>query len=384
MRGGRAGVNTCRMHTRRGHRSLGSRARTAALYAALALLGAGVESVEQFINDSSRPSDGFGRVLTLNLPPWLTMALLVPFVGVLARRFPLGRDRLAATLPLHFVGGWVFAAAHYTLLTVYHRAVFPTGGEGFVHHVRWMLYNYLVHDMAIYWAAVGVFSTVEYYRALRQREVAAAELRASLNEARLHALRAQLHPHFLFNALNTVSMQVRQGLNDQAVGMLSELGDLLRHLLRGPDAHEAPLREELEFTRRYLEIERVRFGERLRVSVEVARDAGDVLVPSLVLQPLVENAVRHGVSRRAGPGRIDIRARRDGERLRLEVRDDGAGLPAGWSLDAHAGIGLRNTRDRLARLYGGGAALEVRAAPGRGVVASLSLPWREAARAGAA
>ena len=192
----------------------------------------------------------------------------------------------------------------------------------------------------------------------------------------MHALRMELNPHFLFNALNAVAGLVRRREHDGAIDMLSRLGELLRTTLNRDLPLEVPLSEELELLRHFLEIEVVRFGDRLRVSWEVEPESQAALVPPLILQPLVENALRHGLSRRQGPALLRISARRTGLHLELSVRDTGEGLAAHGSRAPREGIGLSNTRARLEQMYGRDAtALELTDVPGGGARTRLLLPF---------
>jgi len=226
-----------------------------------------------------------------------------------------------------------------------------------------------------YWLILGVQAAFVYQRMYRQQQVAAAELQANLTEARLDALRLQLHPHFLFNTLNAIGAFV-QADPERAQRMIVRLGDLLRRTLDGGNAPELPLREELEQLGPYLEIQRVRFGERLSLEIEVPGDAESALVPTLLLQPLVENAVEHGVRRTEGPARVRVSARREGDQLRLEVADNGPGAAGGRD-----GVGLGNTRSRLLGLYGDAHRFELRTLSGGGTAVTVDLPFRSQSRA---
>jgi LytS/YehU family sensor histidine kinase len=201
-------------------------------------------------------------------------------------------------------------------------------------------------------------------------------LRTQLAEAQLQVLRAQLHPHFLFNTLNTISGLVRNNENKAAVDMLAGLSDLLRRALESSGRQEVALRDELEFIDRYLAIQRMRFSDRLSVKTEIDPDTLEASVPNLILQPLVENAIRHGLAARAAPGLISLTARRDNGHLQIIIYNDGPTLAEGWRMDGCAGIGLRNTRDRLEKLYGAKHRLEVRNQGTSGVVARLAIPYR--------
>jgi LytS/YehU family sensor histidine kinase len=230
----------------------------------------------------------------------------------------------------------------------------------------------LVPTFTVYLIWVTAFLAWEYYRKFRERELVASQLAAQLSQAKLQALRMQLNPHFLFNAMNSISMLVRRNDNTQAVRMLAGLSDLLRYVLEDSPTDEVPLRAEIDFLERYLEIERVRFQDRLHVHIDVAAETLDAFVPNLLLQPLVENAIRHGVARKVTPGRVEIHARRLGDRLILQVSDDGPGPgPAA----AGTGVGVANTRSRLEQMYGGEQSFELRAAQPNGAVATISLPF---------
>jgi LytS/YehU family sensor histidine kinase len=218
---------------------------------------------------------------------------------------------------------------------------------------------------------------LHYYRSVRERERRAAELEALLADARLHALTGQLRPHFLFNALHGVSTLMHRDV-EAADEMLAELGALLRATLDREGVQEVPLHEELATARHYVEIVRARFGDRLVVEEEIDPDAREALVPHLVLQPLVENAVEHGIARDPGAGRIWIRARRENGSCTLTVTDDGPGLEGGSEAAVREGVGLSNTRRRLSQLYGPEATVTLRARGGRGADVVIRLPFRPA------
>ncbi|MEO8337924.1 MAG: sensor histidine kinase [bacterium] len=228
-------------------------------------------------------------------------------------------------------------------------------------------------SISSYGAIICAVFAILYYNRFREREVAASELAVQLSQAQLRALRMQLNPHFLFNALNTIAMLVRKEDGDAAVKMLAGLSDLLRYALDDDAAHEVPLAGELAFLERYLAIERTRFRDRLRVTVDVDADVFDALVPNLILQPLVENAVRYGVAPRAAGGAIRISASRTGSELVLTVSDDGPGLANEASMSV--GVGFTNTRERLTRLYGEPGKLTFANASAGGAVVTITIPW---------
>jgi LytS/YehU family sensor histidine kinase len=275
---------------------------------------------------------------------------------------------------MHAGGVIVFTLAH-AALAVTCRLLIMKALAG--RDVSWWMYFqelfFLNFDweMMTYWAVVGLSHAVDFHRESQDRELTAAQLRTRLAEAQLQTLQKQLHPHFLFNTLNTISALMHRD-TEAADAMLERLSDLLRLTLDRVGTQLVSLKDELDFLRKYLEIEKTRFGERLQVRIDVDLDTLDAAVPNLVLQPLVENALRHGIGPKIGGGRIDISARRDGGDLRLEVRDNGVGLTA----DAfHTGVGLTNTRSRLEHLYGERYRFECHTPSGGGLSVVVVIPF---------
>ena len=316
---------------------------------------------------------------------WVLWMLLMPVVIWLAQTFRLDRTRWLRSAGIHTIIAVALSVGHITVFgAAYFSTVGPTAwGPTTARTIDWFMTRYLATDIIIYGGAVSVYYAIEYVTRFRrlalasaQTEAHAARLQLSLAEARIHALRMELNPHFLFNALNAVAGLVRRREHDGAVDMLARLSDLLRTTLDREMPAEVPLSEELVFLGRFVDIEQVRFGDRLRVTWDVDPDVRTALVPPLLLQPLVENAVRHGISRRPGPAALRISARRVGLHLELTVRDSGDGLAHHDSAVGHEGIGLSNTRERLVALYGEGAAtLDVADAPGGGVRARIMVPF---------
>jgi len=234
------------------------------------------------------------------------------------------------------------------------------------------LWNWL-----IYWLILGAWQAHHYYDHYMASELRLERLEKNFSEARLNALRMQLEPHFLFNALNTISSQVERNPK-LARRMIEHLGDLLRLSLESKDRQEIPLAEEMAFLEHYLAIQKIRFGNNLRVETQIAPEVKYASVPSLFVQPLVENAIRHGISRRASGGTVVVSARQVGNRLDIRVLDDGVGLPTGWKLENSGGVGLSVTRQRVAGLYTDGEtcfAVNQRASGGTEVEISLPLRW---------
>jgi LytS/YehU family sensor histidine kinase len=233
------------------------------------------------------------------------------------------------------------------------------------------LFTYMAESLFTYAVVAGIAHALAYARVLREREVAREQLQTQLARAQLQALKAQLHPHFLFNTLQAISTLVHldPGRAERVIGSLSEL---LRGALAHHDAQEVTLREELAALHPYLEIERTRLGARLAVELEIDPEALDARVPHLLLQPLAENAVRHGIAPLRGGGRLEITARRSNQTLRLSISDDGAGI-AGPPREG--AVGLANTRARLERLYGSAHTFLIHSAPSRGTRVELELPF---------
>lgn len=323
------------------------------------------------------------RWVFFNSVDWLLYAVLTPIVFRLSRRFKLGRPHLARNVALHVGGALGMCVAWAALGTLLRLAVFPTPADATVRnflrgYASW-IFTTLPFGFGVYFALVGIEHSLFYFAQARQREIETARLAAQLSEARLGALRMQLNPHFLFNSLNAVTVLVRDQNTAAASRMLELLSDVLRRVLRTDATHKTTLSEELDFLERYLAIEQVRFSDRLRPRIEIDPAISRAAVPSFVLQPLVENALRHGIARRAGAGILQVSARREGSQLVLTVLDDGPGLPAAFDPGAPAsgGVGLANTRARLAALYGGQATLDVANREGGGVVATVRLPYHE-------
>jgi two-component system LytT family sensor kinase len=295
---------------------------------------------------------------------WL-WALFTPPMFWLARAVPIARRRwplaLLAHLGLALIVHVVDVSADQLLVAIGAQPA----GEGFVDRLA----SELFINVYSYLAVIGCGHALAYHGLYQERRAREAELAAALAESQLHALELQLRPHFLFNALNTVSAQIRTGAGPAAIRTVSQLGDLLRALLEDGE-HEVTVRDEVALVERYLGIEATRFGGRLTVDVRVEPDAADALLPRLILQPLAENAIRHGCELVPGPARVEIDVRGDGDVLRVSVRDSGAG--PGASPD---GIGLGNARERLARLYGGDHRLTLEPASSGGTLVVLEVPY---------
>jgi signal transduction histidine kinase len=304
---------------------------------------------------------------------WIPLSLLILQLG---SSFPFERQRWPFRLFIHLFASAAIACAHVALqaLVIVWVEPFPWRTDyKFSEVFLGQLQSIGDINFLIYWGVLGADLAFTYYRKYREGELRAVELQAQLAQAQLQALKMQLHPHFLFNTLNAIAALVRKNENKAATDMLAGLSDLLRLALENVGAQEVSLKRELEFLERYLEIERIRFADRLHVHMRIAPETLEARVPNLILQPLVENAIRHGVAVRATSGVIEICAERRDERLRLQVKDDGPGLPPDKSLSN--GVGLSNTMARLQRLYGSAQSLEFNNAPEGGAVVTLEIPF---------
>lgn len=307
---------------------------------------------------------------------WLLYALLTPGVFFFARRWPITRPHLVWRTVLHVALSVIFSALWAGGGTLLKLLIQP---NSFQHGVGRFAVGWFVGTLpfgcAIYLGMVGVEHAIRYFTEARAREVQMMRLSEQLTTARLSSLKAQLNPHFLFNALNTIAVLMREGDNAGATRVMEQLSDVLRLTLSRNNENEVTLEDELELVGQYLEVERARFSDRLRPEFNVTADTLFAGVPSFALQHLVENAVRHGIARRSDAGRITISARRDGDMLEIIVVDDGPGITHG-GVDVE-GHGLANTRERLRTLYGERALLEVTPAPGGGTIARLRIPFHE-------
>jgi len=308
-----------------------------------------------------------------SLADWYVFALLSLPALWLARRFSLGDAQWGLNLFTHLAASALFSVAWMTLRAAV-EVWLTQGGAGdvtFAAAFNRALVTTFFYNLLIYWVIISVGYAFDYYRKFNEREVRAVELEKRLTEARLQALQMQLNPHFLFNTLHAISSLMHQDV-EAADRMLVRLSDLLRHALESTNTQEVTLREELDFLSRYAEIEQTRFGDRLKIEMNIASETLDALVPNLVLQPLLENAIRHGIEPHARAGRIQVSARRDGDSLKLEVRDNGGGLVNG---EVAEGVGLSNTRARLQQLYSERQSFRLSNAANGGVAVSVTLPF---------
>ncbi|HEY0544211.1 MAG TPA: histidine kinase [Pyrinomonadaceae bacterium] len=320
----------------------------------------------------------FLRVMSWQFSSCYVWFLLTPIILWLNRRFPLERGKWRRSLPAHILFSILVALVQQSvdarvlpLLGYYPGVTFKSYWEAY----KFFLFVNFHLALFFYWAILGVNYAIDYYQKYRERELRASQLEMRLAQARLQVLKMQLHPHFLFNTLNAISELVYKD-PESAEQMITNLSDLLRLSLENVGVQEVPLKQELDFLNKYVEIEQTRFHDRLRLSMEIEPETLDACVPNMILQPLVENAIRHGIGMRSSGGQIEIGADREGGMLHLFVRDDGRGLLNGEQKALKEGVGLANTRARLAHLYGASHRFDLKNSPGGGLTVDLAIPFR--------
>ena len=321
-------------------------------------------------------SSHWQKVLLGSLAQWWAWGLITPLIFQLDARLPFKRDRLGTRMGAHFVASVPFTL-FYFYVVIAMGVILGLGPRSALAHPRSLFNPFaLLWSWVVYWVISGARQTYMYYAHYRDSELRLERMERSFSEARLNALRMQLDPHFVFNALNTISSQVERDPR-LARTMIEHLGDLLRLSLEARDRQEIPLAEELAFLDHYVAIQKIRFADNLRIEIQVAPEVKHALVPSLIVQPLVENAIRHGVSGRASGGTVTVIAEQDANQVHIRVTDDGVGLPPGWTLEKFSGTGLSVTRERIVGLHpDGNNRFSVRPRTGGGTEVEISLPLR--------
>jgi two-component system, LytTR family, sensor kinase len=321
-------------------------------------------------------STNWSRALLGSLAQWWSWGLITPLIFWTDARFPFKENQLGMRILAHLLASVPLTLLYfYVVIAV--SVVLGLGKWSTLAHPLSLLNAFgLLWSWVVYWVIFGVIQTFRYYEHYRASELRLERMERNFSQARLNALRMQLDPHFLFNALNTISSQVERNPR-LARTMIEHLGDLLRLSLDARDKQEIPLAEELAFLDHYVAIQKIRFAENLRIEIQVAPEVKYALVPGLIVQPLVENAIRHGVSRRASGGTVTVIAQHGPGRLEIRIRDDGVGLPAGWTLETSSGMGLSVTRERILGLHpDGNSSFSVRPRTGGGTEVEISLPLR--------
>lgn len=372
--------------TKRNQDWLSSRRTLYAIAAAVWMTFALVQVVQSFVF-----ARAVGRAWTLTgavvggFPWWLSWLVLTPLIATLAERFPFTEGRQWQALGRHAIAG-VFVAL-VQVVTVGAIYWFTTGQYSGVatslgNQVQRFFGNYFLESIVTYAGTAGVFIAIDFARAVRDQavvrarlEARAAALESSVAQARLDALSMQMNPHFLFNTLTAISGLVSQERKAEAREVIQRLGDLLRQSLGNSHGPFSTVAREAELLEDYLYIQRIRFSDRLTASVEIDEETRELLLPAMLLQPLVENSIRHGIEPREGKGTVHVSVRRLGDSLRISIADSGAGFALGGNgRPAREGIGIANTRERLDHIYGSAASLQLQNPPGGGAEALVIVP----------
>jgi len=369
------------------NRVLQSRWRKYGLIFGFWALVAVVEAAQNYASQFVMENHAFpwGLAFRRAFEEWYPWAFLTVGILWVARRLDLERASAKRWFFLHLAGSALLSLVYFAIyagLLSGQKSVIDGTTFEFGRVFRKLIIYYCHVTVIIYWMIVLAHLGWHYYRRNRERESQASALATELVRARLEVLRMQLNPHFLFNTLHVISALIHENPED-AERIVARLSELLRVSLEQSDTQEVPLRQELSFLERYLEIEQVRFQDRLAVELDIESGLDDILVPSLILQPLVENAIRHGIAPREDMGRVKIAARRLNGMLELKVGDNGPGLPEIEVASHPEGVGLSNTRSRLSHLYGANHQFQLTPAPGGGLEVTLLIPCRTETHASA-
>lgn len=302
-------------------------------------------------------------------------ACSTPLVVWLSNRFRIERQHWLRPVVSHLIAGVLIAFVQCALHGLILKAAFDSSSPLTISQLLPSFYFNIDKMLMVYWMIVFISHTYIYYQRFQERELKAAQLEAQLAQAQLQALRMQLHPHFLFNTLNAISSLMHIDV-EAADRMMTRLSDLLRLTLESAGKQMVTLKEEIDFLKRYVEIEQIRFHDRLTVSIDISPDTLDAEVPTLILQPLVENAIKHGITPRASAGRVEVSARRENGSLLLRVNDNGMGFSKQRMPVFKEGLGISNTRSRLQKLYGSSHRFEISNGPSEGVVVEVSFPFQ--------
>jgi two-component system, LytTR family, sensor kinase len=321
-------------------------------------------------------SRNWSQALLVSLAQWWSWGLVTPLIFRIDAGLPFKENQLRKRILAHLLASAPLTLLYFCVVIALCVFLGLQKWSVLAHPLSVLNVFGLLWSWVVYWVIFGVIQTFRYYEHYLASELRLERMERSFSQARLNALRMQLDPHFLFNALNTISSQVERDPR-LARTMIEHLGDLLRLSLDARDRQEIPLAEELAFLDHYVAIQKIRFEENLRIEIQVTPEVKYALVPCLILQPLVENAIRHGMSRRASGGTVTVIAQRGPNELEIRVTDDGVGLPPGWTLETSSGMGLSVTRERIVGLHpDGNSRFSVRPRAGAGTEVEISLPLR--------
>jgi two-component sensor histidine kinase len=344
------------------------------------LVVAAISAAQHIVHYSLKNEPGHPeRAIAAEVLEWLMWGALVPVILRLDSRFGFGRRGVGGALAAHGTLFLTFLLLHNGVMAGVNLWMDPSfAANGYREMFLTRFVSRLTTGAAVYASILLIHHGLAMFADYHRRTARGAQLEAQLATARLQNLKMQLQPHFLFNTLHVIAGLVREGNRTMAVDAIAHLSDLLRQALRRDDRQEVTVEEELEFLDAYLEIQRIRFGDRLVVRIDAPIETRDALVPHLLFQPLVENAVRHGIAKRMTKGVVSVRLVRDGPTLLVEVADDGAGFPA--NAFANGGVGLRNTMARLRELYGDRHTFEIAPGPQGGTSVRVGVPFRQGER----
>lgn len=320
--------------------------------------------------------DSFFQIGLISFSQWYLWALLTPVLQWISRTYPIRSQTLSKDIQINLILTLTIIVGKLFLdETIDYVIGFPPDrtepfGERFIFS---MLSPKSFGYFLIYWTIMAFIYSLQYNKKLREREIVSSQLEAQLAQAQLNALKAQLQPHFLFNTLNSISSLLRENV-DAADDMITNLSDMLRYSLNNINVQEVSLREEIDFLQHYLDIEQIRFQDRLITEIQVEPAALDARVPSMILQPIVENSIRHGISKQSTPGKVSILANKNRTELEITVIDTGAGFEADCGAE---GIGLSNTRERLEKLYGASFSLNFERSPEKETIVKITIPYSE-------
>ena len=318
----------------------------------------------------------FTLYLKWSLVRWMPWTFFTAFILYLAKRFPFKKQNLIKFFSIHMLNVILFTIIQAVIYIYFYYSLQNQSVVMTYHEIFTKITRFIHNNILIYVIILAGYFIMEYYRKFRERELSAYKLEAQLSEAKLEVLKIQLHPHFLFNTLNSISSLIHED-PEAADDMLSLLSDLLCRTLERSDLQEVTLKEEMEFLKIYLEIQKIRFHDRLEILIDIEENSLDVFVPNLILQPIVENSIKHGISPKSEGGKIEIHAGKKGDYLEICISDNGIGLKIPENSKLIEGHGILNTRERLKRLYRENQKLTIESLSNSGLRVTFEIPYRK-------
>ena len=304
---------------------------------------------------------------------WFVWIVLSPFILLLGDAFPIDRKRWKQSVIIH-----LFAGLFFTLVYIIIRTLLFYSGDSLIEfalRIKSLAFNHLPNQLFFYWGILGIGHAIKYYSILRDREIRSIRLEKELSDAKLHSLKGQLHPHFLFNTMHTISNLIRDKSYDTAIETISGFSGLLRISLDHISTQFVSLKEEMEYVDLYLNIEKIRFKDRLNTDAEISPEVLSCKVPFLLMQPFIENSIKHGLTKLEDSQLIRISAYKEDPNLIIKIEDNGPGLSEKWSLEKNSGVGLKNVHKRLSAIYGDNFSMKLQNKSGPGVTTTIILPF---------